>query len=234
METSKNDYDSDHLVVKNFDDFTGESEETDIRIHQQNLPNTLLALICGPSGTGKSNALMALLLEKEGLKFKNIYIFANTLQQAKYKFLQKIITGVPGMQFFTFNNEKPLTPAECLPHSVVIFDDIGLESQKSAKSFFMHGRHFKLSVFFLSQSYSSITKQNLRDNSNFIILFKTDLASLKRIFDEQCVGDCTFQQFSKMCSDIWREKFQFLVIDKTCLPEKGKYRNGFNKFLHFK
>lgn len=47
--------------------------------HSALLPNTIRCIICGPSNCGKTNVMLSLLLHKNGLKFKNIYIY--TLKQ---------------------------------------------------------------------------------------------------------------------------------------------------------
>jgi ribosome biogenesis GTPase A len=59
------------------------------RRHSQLLPNTIRCLICGPSNCGKSNVMLSLVFNKNGLKFENIYIYSKSLYQPKYNIYGK-------------------------------------------------------------------------------------------------------------------------------------------------
>lgn len=49
--------------------------------HGDLLPNTIRCLICGPSNCGKTNVLISLLENPNGLRFENVYVFSRTLVQ---------------------------------------------------------------------------------------------------------------------------------------------------------
>ena len=58
--------------------------------HGRHLPNTIKAVICGPSNCGKTQSMrLSLLLSKNGLRFENVYVFSKSLNQPKYVFLDK-------------------------------------------------------------------------------------------------------------------------------------------------
>ncbi|KAL4153880.1 hypothetical protein QTP88_001713 [Uroleucon formosanum] len=104
--------------------------------------------------------------------------------------LSDILSDIDGIQLFTFyENEQVIEPEKALPNSVFIFDDIISEDQKIARTYFSRGRHNLVDVFYLAQSYSKEPKQLLRDNANFIVLFKQDETNLKHIYMEHCSGD---------------------------------------------
>ncbi len=199
--------------------------------------NNLRAIICGSSGCGKSTLLFNLLLHKNGLKYMNIYIFCKTVaSQEKYINLKKIYALVPEIKFISFSkNEDILTPNECKPNSIVIFDDIPLDknSRDKIKQFFSFGRHNNLDVFYLIQSYASASKHNLRDNVNLICLFRSDNLNLEHIYKDSCSTDCSFNVFKKICNLSWEKggKFGFLVIDKERSKADGRFRIGFDKFI---
>lgn len=216
------------IIVQNFDIFTNNNEGFSKIIHNKNLPNFLRAMIIGPSGCGKSNVLLSLLLDKHGLKFRKIYFFGNTMAQEKYIFLQKIIEGIKDIQIEIFSNEKPIEPSNCLPYSLVIFDDVGTDSQHLAKSFFTMGRHFKLSVFFLSQSYCSVSKWHIRENSNYLILFACDELNLKHVFSEWMINKISFKRFSEICSQVWQKNFDFITINRVRTLQDYMLHKGFN------
>ena len=45
-------------------------------LHSKLFPNTIRALICGPSGCGKTVVLYNLIVNKNGLKFSNLYVIS--------------------------------------------------------------------------------------------------------------------------------------------------------------
>jgi hypothetical protein len=220
------------LPLVNFDVFTG-GGRIGRRKHSALLPNSIRAIICGPSNCGKTNAVFNLLFAENGLKFENIYLFSKSLHQAKYKFLEELMSKVPEIGFFTFtDNEEVIHPNEVKPNSVMIFDDVACEKQNNIRKYFAFGRHNATDVLYLCQTYSSIPKQLVRDNTNLVLLFRQDERNLRHIFHDHVTPDLTYDQFKQMCSKAWVNPYGFLVIDKESEhPDKGRYRVGFDKFI---
>ncbi|KAL4152805.1 hypothetical protein QTP88_000638 [Uroleucon formosanum] len=52
----------------------------------------------------------------------------------------------------------------------------------------------------LFESYSKVPKQLLRDNANFIVLFKQDETNLKHVYNEHCSGDMSYSEFKDFCT----------------------------------
>ena len=73
--------------------------------HSRLLPNNVRALVVGSSGCGKTNLVLSLLLDKNGLKFKNVYLFSKSMNQPKYDYLEKVLKKVKGIGFYRFRNE---------------------------------------------------------------------------------------------------------------------------------
>jgi len=84
-----------HLPVINFDPLI--HQHTVEKRHGDLLPNTVRAIVCGPSNCGKTNAVMALITDPNGLRFENIYVYSKSLNQPKYVFLKKLLE--PGRLF---------------------------------------------------------------------------------------------------------------------------------------
>lgn len=209
-----------------------EDEERKTFRHSPLLPNSIRALIIGPSGCGKTCVLMSLLLHKNGLKYKNIYLYSKSLEQPKYKYLEKIIDGVKEINFFAFdNNEDIVSIEDAEPDSVMIFDDILLEKQDVARQYFARSRHKNIDCLYLGQSYSKIPKYCVRDCTNFLIIFEQDYVNLMNIYRSHVHGTLDFSKFHEMCKNCWREKYSFLVIDKTKTIEKGRFRKNFDLFI---
>ena len=132
----------------------GEPEHSKGR-HGSLLPNSIRAVICGPSNCGKTQALFSLLLSKNGLRFCNAYVYSKSLTQPKYVFLEKLLSGIPEIGYYaSSNNEDILPPDQVGDSSIMIFDDIACEKQTVVREYFCMGRHFDVDSFHLCQSYA--------------------------------------------------------------------------------
>lgn len=201
--------------------------------HSALLPNTIRCIICGPSNCGKTNVMLNLLLHENGLKFKHIYLYSKTAFQPKYLFLKEVMQIIPRANFYLLNDSNQvLHPNEALTNSVIIFDDVACENQMNIRNYFAMGRHRQIDCFYLSQTYSKIPKQLLRDNANILIIFKQDDTNLKHIYKEHINTDMDWPKFKELCRTIWRNQFNFLLINKDCEIDKGRYRLGFDTFIY--
>lgn len=210
-----------------------ESRNTGFR-HGELLPNTIRCIICGPSNCGKTNLLISLLIHENGLKFQNVYVYSKTVLQPKYIFLEKVLQRVPGITFQKYHeNEQVLSVHNAKPNSVIVFDDVACENQSNMRDYFAMGRHKLIDCFYLNQTYSKIPKQLVRDNANLIVLFKQDEINMRHVYEEHVNTDMTWSEFREMCSKIWCEPFNYVVINKDCFKNKGCYRNKFDTFVVF-
>lgn len=202
--------------------------------HSTLLPNTIRSIICGPSNCGKTNVMLSLLLHENGLKFRNVYLYSKTIFQPKYCYLNGILKRVPGVQFFIYSNNKDVIPPDkALSNSIFIFDDVACENQINIRNYFCMGRHKLIDCFYLTQTYSKVPKQLVRDNVNFLIIFKQDDINLKHIYDEHVNSDMSWNEFRNLCSVIWKDAFSFLIINKDCALNNGRYRLKFDTFIKF-
>lgn len=201
--------------------------------HSALLPDTIRCIICGPSNCGKTNVMLSLLLHENGLKFKHIYLYSKTAFQPKYLFLKEVMQRIPRANFYLLNeSNEVLHPNEALTNSVIIFDDVACENQMNIRNYFAMGRHRQIDCFYLSQTYSKIPKQLLRDNANILIIFKQDDTNLKHIYKDHINTDMDWLKFKELCCTIWRNQFNFLLINKDCEIDKGRYRLGFDTFIY--
>lgn len=202
--------------------------------HSSLLPNSIRSIICGPSNCGKTNVMVSLLLDRNGLKFRNVYLYSKTAFQPKYMFLKEVFLRVPSIKFLIYNsNEDVLHPNEAMRNSIIIFDDVSCENQTNIRNYFAMGRHRLIDCFYLSQTYSKIPKQLIRDNANLLIIFKQDDINLKHLYDEHVNTDIEWPNFKNICSLVWNEPHNFLLINKDCSINEGRYRKGFDIFIDF-
>lgn len=210
-----------------------DSNNTTIK-HSPLLPNSIRCIICGPSNCGKTNTMIGLLLHENGLKFKNLYLYSKTIYQDKYRFLEDVLKNIPEVKLFKFHkNENMISPNEALQNSIFIFDDITCENQNHIRDYFSMGRHKAIDCFYLSQTYSKIPKQLIRDNVNFLIIFKQDDINLRHIYNEHINSDLSWTKFKYLASEIWKDPFSCLIINKDCKLNNGKYRKAFDHFVYF-
>lgn len=52
-----------------------DSNSKTIPRHSVLLPNDIRCIICGPSNCGKTNVMVSMILHRNGLKFKNVYLY---------------------------------------------------------------------------------------------------------------------------------------------------------------
>lgn len=218
------------IRIQNFD----MQKHTQMCKHGQLLPNTVRALICGPSNCGKTNVMLSLLTDLNGLRFKNVYVYSKSLQQEKYEFLRCVIKHLSADKFQYFglsDNDHVIDPSDAQSNSVIIFDDVACEKQDKIRNYFCMGRHNGVDCFYLSQTYSKIPKQLIRDNANVIILFKQDDLNLKHVYEDHVNTDMTLEQFKTVCTECWKDRYGFLVIIKDCDINNGRYRSQFDTYI---
>lgn len=219
------------LPVVNYDNYLTDTAIVNKR-HGYLLPTTIRAGICGPSGSGKTNVLLGLLTHENGLRFLNLYIYSKSLQQAKYKYLCEILKPIRELNLFLFDDHREIMkPNEAEKNSIFIFDDIVCSPQSEICEYFCIGRHNNVDCFYLSQTYSKIPKQLIRDNINFLILFRQDLTNLRHIFNDHVINDMSFDDFIKICRTCWEHRYGFLVIDKDRELKNGRYRYLFDTYI---
>lgn len=207
------------------------------RKHGELLPNHVRCIMCGPSNSGKTNVMLNLLFNPNGLKFKNVYVFSKSLYQPKYKLMESVLTTTPGVGYFPFSeNDQVVHPNEVKQHSVMIFDDVACEKQDNIRNYFTMGRHRDVDTFYLCQTYSRIPKHLVRDNANFLVLFKQDETNLRHVYEDHINTDMSYQKFKELCVSVWNaaaatSKNQFIVVDKERDIDYGRYRIGLDEFI---
>lgn len=221
------------LPIINFDTYCDASVKPVVGRHGDLLPNQIRCVMCGPSNSGKTNVMLNLLLAINGLRFQNVYVFSKSLHQSKYRFLDHVLSSLNDIGYFPFHdNDQVLHPNEVAPNSIMIFDDVSCEKQDNVRSYFTMGRHNNIDTFYLSQTYSRIPKQLIRDNVNLIVLFKQDDRNLKHVYDDHVNTDMSYLKFKDVCGQTWRKgNNRFLVVDKERDLNDGRYRSDFDEFI---
>ena len=186
------------------------------------MPNqTFRMLICGNSGSGKTNLLYHMLI-KPLLYCDKIYLYAKNLEQEKYQNLMKEMNEASeevGCNVMEVSNDA-IIPINYLPYEnnqkIVIFADYVCEkNQREIVDYFIQGRHKNCSVIYLNQSFYK-TPRDIRLNCSHYCIYEF-LSSRERnmISSELGVDKEKFKKATK-------KRFSFLYVDK---PRKIVKRN---------
>ena len=123
--------------------------------------DTFRMLICGNSGTGKTNLLYHKLI-KPLLYYDEIYLYARNLEQGKYKKLVQKMRELSMKLNLSYDilhvSNDEITPVTEMDYEdnqkVVVFDDYVCDkNQRQLIDYFIQGRHKNCSVIYLSQSF---------------------------------------------------------------------------------
>src|SRR5436190_5036461 len=186
-------------------------------------------LIIGSSGSGKTTLLLNFIYDRL-IPYNHLYIFSKSLEQNAYKSLQKRFKNVESkleLNLSTFSCDEIVQLSECKPNSLVVFDDCILAKQDIIKEYFVMGRHKNISCIYLSQCYSKVDMQLIRNNLNMLCIFKQNEHYTKMIYDSFVGSDMRFDKFKQICNDCWKEDYGFLTINLLLKPNEGKYMNKF-------
>lgn len=220
------------LPVNNLDFETVEKQQNK-RKHGSLLPNSIRCIIVGPSNCGKTNLMLSLITNPNGLCFENIYLYSKSLLQPKYEFLRKVLEKIPFIGYFAYNeNADIIDPSAAKQNSVFIFDDVACDKQDKMRAYFSMGRHNGVDCFYLCQSYSRIPKQLIRDNANLIMVYQQDDLNLRHIYEDHVTTDMTFQKFKELCRECWKDKYGFVVINKDNAIPEGRYCKAFDYYIY--
>ena len=213
----------DKMEIPNYDS----GDDTDKK-YKQIYPfmpsNIFRMLICGNSGSGKTNLLYHMLI-KPLLYYDEIYLYAKNLEQDKYQKLIKKMVELShklGYEILHCSNDEIIPVSEMDyedNQKLIIFDDYVCEkNQKSLIDYFIQGRHKNCSVLYLSQSFYK-TPKDIRLNCSHYCLYEFPSArEANRISAELGVDKEVYKSATK-------EPYTFLYIDK---PKKRIAKNFTN------
>ncbi|DAC81558.1 TPA_asm: FtsK [Hydra adintovirus] len=117
-------------------------------------------------------------------------------------------------------------------NNLMIFDDLQLTKQNKCEKYYIRGRHSNVDCFYLAQNYFELPRRTIRENANFICLFKQDSKNVNHIYNDHVSNDMKLDEFKKFCNEAWSKKHGFVVIDLSSDLLNGKYRSGLDLFYY--
>ena len=186
------------------------------------MPNdTFRMLICGNSGSGKTNWLYHMLIEPL-LYCDTIYLYAKHLEQEKYQNLMKEMNEASeeaGYNVMEVGSDA-IIPISHLPYGdnkkIIIFDDYVCEkNQREIVDYVIQGRHKNCSVIYLSQSFYK-TPRDIRLNCSHYCIYEFPSSRERNMISSELGVDK--EKFKKAT----KKPFSFLYVYK---PRKKVKRN---------
>ena len=185
------------------------------------LNDTFRMLICGNSGSGKTNLLYHMLIEPL-LYYDEIHLYAKNLEQEKYQNLMNKMNEISreaGYDVMTVSNDK-IIPINDLVYEdnekLVIYDDYVCEkNQRQIVDYVIQGRHKNCSVIYLSQSFCK-TPRDIRLNCSHYCIYEFPSSRERNMISSELGVEP--EKFRKAM----KKPFSFLYVDK---PKKKGKRN---------
>ena len=186
------------------------------------MPNdTFRMLICGNSGSGKTNLLYHMLIEPL-LNCDKIYLYAKNLEQEKYQNLMKEMNEASeeaGYNVTEVSNDA-IIPIRDLGYEdnqkIIIFDDYVCEkNQREIVDYVIQGRRKNCSVIYVSQSFYK-TPRDIRLNCSHYCIHEFPSSRERNMISSELGVDK--EKFKKAT----KKPFSFLYVDK---PRKKVKRN---------
>ena len=205
------------------------------------LRHPLRLVLCGASGSGKSNILLNI-LEKMNDTFEKILIFTQDKDEQLYNYLEEVLPpdcfeiheGIASVLNYNFDELEE-------KQHLIIFDDMCIECEKKQepiKNLFIRGRKMAhkcgVSLIYLTQSYFQ-TPPIIRKQMTALILRKINgKRDASNILRETSI-DMTTQKLLSLyetCCDP-KDITKFLLIDFNA-DEEARFRFGFDRIIDVK
>ena len=153
--------------------------------------------------------------------------YDNQQGESYYNILDKLLQNIK--DDISLNKEKIKKQKFSYPKYIFIFDDFSeLLKDQSIEALIKKHRHYLTSFIISSQSYTDL-KPNVRNQINFLILFKEiPINRLKLIYDEK-IKNIEYDKFYELYLKATDEKYNFLLLN--CDDNKDIRMNFDYKFI---
>ena len=212
------------MEIPNYDRYNDETSNFK-QLYDYMPSDTFRMLICGGSGSGKTNMLTHILM-KPLVYYDQIHLYAKNLEQQKYRDLINMFDDISrsiGYDALVYSNDE-IVPVENLMNDtaqkIVIFDDYVCDkNQKLLIDYFIRGRHKNCSVIYLSQSFYG-TSKNIRLNCSHFCIYDFPSSNERNLISRELGIDK--EQYIKAT----HKPYSFLFVDK---PRKLARRNFYGR-----
>lgn len=228
------------LTIKNMDEICDKFVEKKVYRNKNELApqHPFRMLVVGPSGGGKTNIVMNLIMEY--LDFDKLYLFAKDLQEEKYLTLIALCQSTAKsagieenevIEYYDDPTKVDISSFDPQKQNLVVFDDMVTESKKNQElidNLFVRGRKTpNCSVMYLTQSFFN-TPPLLKKQVNYIILLNVNNQRELQEISKTYATDIDYKEFKQMYKDCIAEQWGFMVLDMKTTNKCMKYRCKFD------
>lgn len=193
------------------------------REHGINVPFRMI--ICGASGSGKTNWLLDL-IHRMSSTFTNIIICLRSKDEPLYNYLESKIPE--GLTFYEVQSSNDIPDLDMLEkQTLIVFDDLvsaGKEVQVKIAEYYIRARKKQVSCVYLSQSYFAIPKI-IRQQANYIVLKKINSSKDLSLILKEFPLDIKLDELKKIYIEASKGIEQFLLIDIN----KNEFKKNWKK-----
>ena len=212
------------MEIPNYDSYIDKTNSYK-QLYQYMPDDTFRMLICGNSGSGKTNMLYHMLM-KPLLFYDQIHLYGKNLEQQKYQDMISTFDDISqsvGYNVLVCSNDD-IVPVENLmdntAQKIVIFDDFVCDkNQKPLIDYFIRGRHKNCSVIYLSQSFYG-TPKDIRLNCSHFCVYEFPSSNERNLISRELGVD------KDQYINATNKPYSFLYVDK---PKKLIRRNFYGK-----
>ena len=183
-------------------------------------------LICGPTGSGKSNFITNLIVNMSDT-FRQVIIVCKMVDERIYAMLKEKLKDA--LKIMTLNELPSLKNLEKPGQLLIVFDDFLCDSQTKLKDYIMYSRKYNIMCAFLAQSYFA-TDKFIRQNISYLVLLSmTDARNTNLI--AQTLGLSIEKHVVKsIIKNATKEKLNVLIIDISNGDVNRKFRRNWSDF----
>ena len=226
MAAVRNVYD---MIKKDAPNLLRKADNPNKHLHGFDLPFRMV--IVAPSGSGKSNILVNMIMlfcEGRGT-FSKINIVTRDKDEPLYDWIASKSDSIVISE--GLSTIPKLSSYEKDTNSLLVIDDLVLSKDLSAVSeVYIRGRKAGVSVVFISQSFFKIPTV-IRQNCSYMVLLKlSGLRDARLILSEFSLG-ITKEELMQIYEHATAEKFSPLIIDLAA-PKESRFRKGFSEILN--
>ena len=173
---------------KSFNPNKGKTHHIDIRFRM---------IICGASGSGKSNCLMNLLKVAFNATFNHIYLCVKNADEPLYQ--QMIDKLGDDISVYESGEVPPLAEMTKNGEQLIIFDDLVGDKNATIEiiEYFKMARKKHISCCYLSQSFFKVDKF-IRQNTNYIIIKKVSSKKDLKLMLSEYSFNCDINELESM------------------------------------
>lgn len=181
-------------------------------VHRIKLPMRMI--ICGSSGSGKTQTLMNLLYNMPDT-FEKIFVITKNKDEPLYNYLEDKL-GKKGVSIKEGLEELPdLDGLSKESNTLIVLDDLVNEPAKQQRpiaDYFIRARKKNCSIIYISQSFYAVPKL-IRDNINYLIIKQVSSMKNLTMIARECSLGIDKTQLKKIYDDATQKKQDFLLID---------------------